>query len=214
MRVLLALTLISLPLAACQTMQDSRNAALEQRVAKLEAQLDDAQSRQITPRQDPIMNSYTTLQRIQNSPANQISTLSYVRGSYGSNVTVYPVDGSSQRAAVSSVLKKRSEGYGEDMMQIGNDLYTPTHSKDVVVYDVDNTNIPVVTGSMEYPEPVKAVTKRPTTSRVSSPVIREESMPMRPAREGRQLTSYDSSPSSQQTTSSTMSSNTRSLTGY
>ena len=156
------------------------------------------------------METYSTLQRIENSPANQISALSYVRGNYGKDVTVYPVGGdNTPRSAVSKVLKNKDEDYQNSMQQLGEALYTPQYSPDVVVYSLDGTSVPTVKGSMEYPAPVKAVTSHTAQSRtVMAEPLR--SAPKAPARQGRSLTAYSSSPVEAVTASSAP----RRLTGY
>jgi hypothetical protein len=209
MRILPVLLTVLIGLSACTTTQSSNNAALEKRVAVLEAQLDQAQTRQAAPvLKDPLMETYTTLQRIQNSPANQISALSYVRGNYGKDVTVYPVGvNSSPRSAVSKVLKNKDEDYQNSMQQLGDALYTPQYSPDVVVYSLDGHEMPIIRGSMEYPAPVKAVTNHTAQSRtVMAEPLR--ALPKAPAREGRSLTAYSSTPATTATTTP------RSLTGY
>lgn len=136
-------------LGACQT-TTSEKAQMEQRIQYLEQQLAaekevnnsvDAVAMRLASTNDPLFETYKTLHSINTSVANDVSALSYVQGSYGSDVRVYPLGG--ETASVSGVLLPKKEQYARHYPQIGMDNYSETLSEDVIVYPLEDSYSPM-----------------------------------------------------------------------
>ena len=142
-------------LSACQT-TPSEKAQMEQRIQYLEQQLAaekevnnsvDAVAMRLASTNDPLFETYKTLHSINTSVANDVSALSYVQGSYGSDVRVYPLGG--ETASVSGVLLPKKEQYARHYPQIGMDNYSETLSENVIVYPLEDSYSPMRERSVE-----------------------------------------------------------------
>jgi hypothetical protein len=142
-------------LSACQT-TPSEKAQMEQRIQYLEQQLAaekevnnsvDAVAMRLASTNDPLFETYKTLHSINTSVANDVSALSYVQGSYGSDVRVYPLGG--ETASVSGVLLPKKEQYARHYPQIGMDNYSESLSEDVIVYPLEDSYSPMRERSVE-----------------------------------------------------------------
>lgn len=142
-------------LAACQTTA-SEKAQMEQKIQYLEQQLAaekevnnsvDAVAMRLATTNDPLFETYKTLHSINTSVANAVSALSYVQGSYGSDVRVYPLGG--ETASVSGVLLPKKEQYARHYPQIGMDNYSESLSEDVIVYPLEDSYSPMRERSVE-----------------------------------------------------------------
>ncbi|HCK32334.1 MAG TPA: hypothetical protein DHW10_02210 [Rhodospirillaceae bacterium] len=142
-------------LGACQTTTYEK-AQMEQRIQYLEQQLAaekevnnsvDAVAMCLATTNDPLFETYKTLHSINTSVANDVSALSYVQGSYGSDVRVYPLGG--ETASVSGVLLPKKEQYARHYPQIGMDNYSESLSEDVIVYPLEDSYSPMRERSVE-----------------------------------------------------------------
>lgn len=157
MKIISALSIlcVSVALAACQTTA-SEKAQMESRIQYLEQQLAaekevnnsvDAVAMRLASTNDPLFETYKTLHSINNSVANDVSALSYVQGTYGSNVRVYPMGG--QTASVSGVLQPKKEQYARHYQQIGMDNYSENLSENVIFYPLEDSYSPMRERSVE-----------------------------------------------------------------
>ena len=169
-----------------------QNAALENRVEQLEAQL--AQVKQekkqvVQYSEDPLYETYKALHSINNSVVHDVSALSYVQGNYGASVNVYPLD--KRSANPHTVLKERTEQYPRHIMQLGQDVYTENYSDNVLLYPIDDPYSAlqdVVVEPIEQTEEIVSYTASNTVLKKKQGRIITQAAPAKTA--GRRLTGY------------------------
>ncbi len=168
---------IAVGLGGCVTTPSSKEAAMQKRIDMLEYELTKqiaetqtkARARPVVKMsEDPLFDTYEMLKEIEQTAGENVSALSYARGNYPEQVSVYPVGGKTKD--IKSVLQPRNQQYPRHVMQLGQDVYTSDYSENVIVFPVKDPYIPteeelaamkadVLKGASEneYPAPVAPV---------------------------------------------------------
>lgn len=142
--------------------------------------------------EDALFDMKQRLDSINHSPANQVSALSYMKGNFGRNIDIFPLNEPIENAPV---LKPRGQSYPRHTLQAGQNIFTPEQNPSVIVfpYDPNARPTPVTMGQdnaqqMQGRFLTRAETRMTTAPKASAAPPRSD---RRPNQTARRLTGYE-----------------------
>ncbi len=139
------------------------------------------------------------LDSINHSPAHKVSALSYMKGNFGRNIDVFPLN---EPIDNPPVLKPRGQAYPRHTLQAGQNIFTPEQNPSVIVYPYDPSAKAISAPQVQEQEHELGEAQKQrfltqpdlnmNTAENTSPVAVEQNREdRRPNRTARRLTGYE-----------------------